>query len=71
MSDIPERIFLCFGEDGPNYRGPLSWGDVSWSDEAVYETDIEYINYDSYRRMQQELRTQIKYLIAENSLAKE
>lgn len=71
MSDIPEKIFLCFGEDGPNYRGPLSWGDVIWADEPKHDTDIEYIKYDSYRQMQQELRTQIKYLISENSLTKE
>lgn len=73
MSDIPENIYLCFGEDGPGEDGdcdlgPLSWGDVTWADACIDETDVKYIRYSSYCKMERELRDQIKYLIAENSI---
>ena len=68
MSDIPEKIFLHFGEEDPEHMGLLSWGDVHWSDQSEEGTDVEYIRYDTYRKREKELTDQIKYLIVENSL---
>lgn len=71
MSDIPEKIFLHFGANDPQYIGMLSWGDVEWSDEAEGDNDIEYIRYSTYRKREKELMDQIKYLIVENSIQTE
>jgi len=67
MSDIPEKIFLNFGDEDPEHMGLMSWGDVEWCDESIGEYDVEYIRYDLYRKREKELKDEIKYLIVENS----
>lgn len=70
MSEIPEKIFLNVGPlslPAVESLGPLSWGDITWSDEKKDKHDIEYIRYDLYRKRERELTDQIKYLIVENS----
>ena len=43
MDNIPKRIFLHVGELDDNNIDFAELGDVTWSAERIYKTDIEYI----------------------------
>lgn len=49
----PARIYLQQGEERGKYPGA---NDVTWHDEPIFDTDIEYVRVDLFNSLKARLR---------------
>lgn len=51
----PERIWLQIGDDGlDNTTRDVDWGEVSWCQDKIFDSDIEYVRVDHCKRAKRE-----------------
>lgn len=43
MKNIPEKIWLNIGEEVPNYADFHDLSEVTWSENKVFDNDVEYV----------------------------
>jgi hypothetical protein len=46
ISKAPERIWLQTGTEIDEDLTDVAWGEVSWCQDKIYESDIEYVRID-------------------------
>ena len=39
---IPTTIYLQIGDEGTESLDDMSWSDISWNREKIFDSDIEY-----------------------------
>ena len=55
--NTPKRIWLCLGDDvtANSDFSEYDSGEVTWCDQSIWSTDVEYVRADLYRRKVREL----------------
>jgi hypothetical protein len=59
MSEVPERIYLQWYGDAEPVEGAIyevPHDGVTWCVDEIFNSDVEYVRADLYRKMQQALR---------------
>jgi protein subunit release factor A len=57
---VPERIYLQIGENCEEIKADFGDGEVTWSVDQIYSTDIEYVNAATIARLEAERKQMIE-----------